>query len=573
MSREAFSSWRLPQVELETVHGVAKRHRIDLLVATVLVRRGIVSPAAVVAFISRAWPTNDSLPMRIAGMQEAVERVSCCCGERIFVFGDPDVDGVSAAAIMVELVRLLGSSVKWRIPAGGHHGLNGEDLDAVWESHAELLICVGCSIDRGVAETVTRAGIDVLVIDNQRPFDRLPVGPIVLNPELTGDDPSVQITSGAIALRLTEEVHANLSAGSRPADLKVQLPYDLAALSTLADCIPLTGENRCIVARGLTSMGHSDRPGLLELWSRVGRSGPEPTAAETRRLLNPLLEAAARFGEGDCAVSLLVSRNRDESIVVADRLIELDARRRSETVAAWNRLLPQARRITREHAGARCLIVEDPDLLRGLTGPIAFRLSRFFGMPVAVVAYDGGAISGSIRSPASGLDTIRLLEESKGLFITHGGHQSAGGFIAPAAALAELRRRWLYGGSVPGSVATIPKDQDHLLDAELPALALTPDLDRIIALVEPTGFGNKPLVFRTRRLRIAQVSLFGHGSEHCKLLLDTGEYRWPAVYWGAGSMVGGQIIRDDLVDVVYRVEPEYTDGVRRLRIVVLGICR
>ena len=106
----------------------------------------------------------------------------------------------------------------------------------------------------------------------------------------------------------------------------------------------------------------------------------------------------------------------------------------------------------------------------------------------------------------------------------------------------------------------------------MPARELTPALDRLVAAVEPTGIGNGPLVFRTRGLEVSEVSLFGRASEHCRLLLDAGPFRWPALYWGAGPRAG-EIGPGDIVDVVYRLEPDYSDGERRLRMVVLDLCR
>ena len=391
----------------------------------------------------------------------------------------------------------------------------------------------------------------------------------MLNPVLAGGAGADRMSAGAVALKLVEAVHG--ATGGREGRIAPEPPYDLAALSTLADRMPLTGENRRITARGLRMLARAGRPGLLDLWIRVGRSAPAPTAAQISRLLNPVIGSAARYGEGDHAVELLVSRVRAECADLSGRLLELDGRRRRETSAAWNRLVPAARRLARAHPDARCLVVDDPELTRGLTGPLAYRLSRFLHRSVAVVAYDDGVISGSIRSPDDGADALQLLAEAGSLLATRGGHRSAGGFVAPVRALAELRRRW---SSLPGTGSDTGGGDEpgRVLDAELPAQELTPELDRLITAVEPTGMDNGPLVFRTRGLRVADVSLFGRGSEHCKLLLDAGAYRWPALHWGAGS-TAGEIVPGDLVDVVYRLEPSYADGERRLHMVVLDLCR
>lgn len=573
MTGSSRPDWRLPRVAGSAVDAVAGRHRIDRLLATVLVRRGVTEPDEVAAFLGR----GPAPAPRLHGMPAAVERLRRCGGQSVYVFGDPDVDGIAATAILVELLRRVGARVRWRIPPGGRHGLRAGDLRAAQEAGAGLLVCVDCTIGHAEAAQAARSGIDVLVVDHHRPLDGVPETVVVLNPAAPeGGRSDHRLAAGAVALRLAGAVR---DAGEEPGRSDAPgrphapgLPYDLAALSTLADRMPLTGENRRITACGLAMMARAGRPGLQELWIRVRRSVPEPTAEQVSRLLNPVIGAAGRYGEGDHAVALLVSGARAECADIADRLLELDARRRHETAVAWNRLMPRARRLARDHPGARCLVVDDLQLARGLAGPLAYRLSRFLRRSVAVVTGDEGSISGSIRSPEDGADALRLLADADGLLRTRGGHCRAAGFVAPAGALAELRRRWC-GPPGAGRAAHGAADPVRFLDAELPAHALTPALDRLVAAVEPTGIGNGPLVLRTRSLQVAEVSLFGRGSEHCKLLLDAGSYRWPALYWGAGAAAGGEIVPGDVVDVVYRLEPGYADGERRLRMIVLDLRR
>ncbi len=567
MNGSSRPDWRLPRAAGSAVRDVADRHRIDRLLAAVLVRRGVTAPDEVAAFLGR----GPALTPPLHGMRAAVERIGGCCGEPVYVFGDPDVDGIAATAIMVELLRGAGARVRWRVPAGGRHGLRASDLQRAQEADAGLLVCVDCTIGPAEAAQAARRGTDVLVVDHHRPLDGVPATAVVLNPAVPGGGGlDHRLAAGAVALRLAGAVREAMDGTGRAA--APELPYDLAALSTLADRMPLTGENRRITARGLAMMARSGRPGLQELWIRVGRSIPEPTAEQISRLLNPVIGSAGRYGEGDHAVALLVSEVRAECADLADRLQELDARRRRETAVAWNRLVPRARRLARDHPDARCLVVDDLRLARGLAGPLAYRLSRLLRRSVAVVTCDEGSISGSIRSPDDGQDALRLLAEADDLLSARGGHQRAAGFVAPAGALADLRRRW-SGPPGAGRVIRDAAGAVRFLDAELPAHELTPALDRLVAALEPTGIGNGPLVLRTRGLQVAEVSLFGRASEHCKLLLDAGPYRWPALYWGAGASAGTEIVPGDVVDVVYRLEPHYADGERRLRMIVLDLCR
>ncbi len=570
MNGDNARGWTLPRAESSTVRALAGRHKLEPLLAAVLVRRGITAPAEVDAFLGR----GPLPPVRIDGMRAAVERIGRCAGRQVFVYGDPDVDGIAATAIMVELLRRAGARVRWRIPPGGRHGMPDGGVREARNAGAALVVCVDCSIGPAEYREATRSGIDVLVVDHHRPLDSLPFESqpetaLVVNPALSGREGSDGLAAGAVALKLAEAVRQAREEGGADPVAAAQFPYDLAMLSTLADRMPLTGESRRITALGLDMLARSDRPGLLELWLRVGRSVPVPTAEQVSRTLNPVIGSAARYGEGDDAVQLLVSRERGECARLSDRMQEIDARRRRESGAAWNRLLPAARRLAREYPEACCLVVDDRVLARGLTGPLAYRLSRFLDRSVAVVAHDDGSISGSIRSPDGGANALLLLADADGLLTSRGGHRSAGGFMAPAEALTELRRRW--SGRRPGA-ARGTHDPARVLDAEVPARELTPALDRLVAAVEPTGIGNGPLTLRTRGLEVSEVSLFGRASEHCKLLLDTGAYRWPALYWRAGPRAG-EFGPGDTVDVVYRLEPDYSDGERRLHMVLIDVCR
>ena len=565
MTGAARPEWRLPPAAESAVRDVAGRHRIDRLLAAVLVRRGVTAPDRVAAFLG----CGPAPVTPLAGMPAAVELIKGCRGRPVCVFGDPDVDGIAAAAIMVELLRSAGARVRWRVPAGGRHGLRAGDLRWALEAGAALLVCVDCTIGPAEAAQAARNGAGVLVVDHHRPLDGAPETAVVLNPAAAGDgDAEHRLAAGAVALRLAGAVRAVMD-GPRRASA-CELPYDLAALSTLADRMPLTGWNRRITARGLAMLARAGRLGLQELWLRVGRSAPAPTAAQVSRLLNPVIGSAGRYGEGGHAVALLVSDTHAECSDLADRLQDLNARRRSETADAWNRLVPRARRLERDHPHARCLVVDDLRLARGLAGPLAFRLSRLLRRSVAVVTCDEGSISGSIRSPDDGHDALRLLAEADGLLSTRGGHRLAAGFVAPAGALTDLRRRW-SGPAGAGRAERGGAGAVRFLDADVPARELTPALDRLVAAFEPTGVGNAPLVLRTRGLQVAEVGLFGRASEHCKLLLDAGRYRWPALFWGAGGAAGARIVPGGVVDVVYRLEPDYADGQRRLRMVVLDL--
>ena len=194
---------------------------------------------------------------RIDGMQPAVERIGRCAGRPVFVYGDPDVDGIAATAIMVELLRRMGAPVRWRIPPGGRHGLPDGGRAGGSHGGCGARVCVDCSIGPAESREAARSGIDVLVVDHHRPIDASPLDSCRRRygcsiPRSRGAAGAERLAAGAVALKLAEAVRQAARAGGEHDVAATQLPYDLAMLSTLADRMPLTGESRRITALAST---------------------------------------------------------------------------------------------------------------------------------------------------------------------------------------------------------------------------------------------------------------------------------------------------------------------------------
>jgi single-stranded-DNA-specific exonuclease len=344
---------------------------------------------------------------------------------------------------------------------------------------------------------------------------------------------------------------------------------ELVAMGTLADMMPLRDENRILVRQGLQKLSTEPRRGLQRLTERIGIFGKVMQAEDIGYQIAPSINATGRLGEPDKAVRLLLSENDEEVDRLADEVLGLNRRRRELGESAWDRLLPEARR-SYEELESKFIVIRDEELHRGITGLLAGRLARTFNVPAAVItAFDGRAV-GSIRS-ARGLGATALLGRLESMLSDWGGHDAAAGFSLPAADLDSFLLRF---AEVVRELELEEQEEPKLsIDAELPLDYLTPELESVVQRMSPFGQGNPPLVFLSRGVIVREVSFMGREETHCRLLLDTGRYKWPAVYWNAADRVDVDFSLNDRVDVLFEFGKNFYQNRERVQLKVLDMKR
>lgn len=481
---------------------LARSAGLPPVVGRLLAARGIATAADAERFFH---PDESELhdPYRMRGIAEAADLLLSAsrAGRRVVVFGDYDVDGVTAVAqLKAALSRVGGSPVSFlphRLKDG--YGLRPETVArVVRDLLPSVIVTVDCGITaiEGVA-FAREQGVDVVVTDHHLVPDELPAGAVVVNPRQPGCEyPYKELSGSGIAFKLSEAIARRAGVGlSRDSLLRA------ACLGTIADIVPLTGENRAIAALGLAALARPRAPGLAALLEACGIApGEAPTAEQVAFRIAPRLNAAGRLDTADLALAVFEERNPARGAEIARELCARNAERQS----IERRVFAEAReRVSKSFDPERdALIVEgDPSWHRGVLGIAAARLAREYNRPVMLFALEGDQACGSGRS-IPGVPLHETLMEIRHLFREFGGHDQAVGGTLSADRFAAFREeaRALFAERVPRERFV----RREAFDAELPLEDVSPALLAHLEKFEPHGAGNPRPVFSCAGVRAAE---------------------------------------------------------------------
>ena len=538
--------------EIERSLGVSRT------VAAILVRRGHDTVAAAERFL-RADDRHD--PFAFAGMRDACALIleHVARGSRIVVHGDYDVDGVSSTATLVRSLRRLGADPGWHLPSrfDGGYGLSTATVEELARAGTELLIAVDCGITSAPEIDVAHAlGLDAVVLDHHRPADRLPSWPIV-HPGVSGY-PFEGLCAAGVALKLAQALE--VTAGQNPGNAEDDL--DLVALATVADLVPLRGENRRLVREGLRVLARTAKPGLRAL---MAVASVDPARIDAHALgfrLAPRLNAAGRLGRADGALELLLGDDRARGDEVA---AELDLLNR-ERQAAEQRILLAAEAARSQAPDGPALVLAGEGWHPGVIGIVASRMVERHGRPCLLIALDGDSGRGSGRSiPAYDLHAgLSACAHHLGRF---GGHPAAAGLEIEASSFDAFRAAFLdHARAVLSSDDLVPVER---VDAVVSATALGLPLAEELELLAPFGQGNPRPTLLVPAAQVGDVRALGADGEHAALTLSSGGARARVVAFGntPESLRG----RADRQDVAARLELNEWNGAVEPRLVLRAL--
>jgi single-stranded-DNA-specific exonuclease len=344
----------------------------------------------------------------------------------------------------------------------------------------------------------------------------------------------------------------------------------LAALGTIQDIMPLKDENRIIIKGGIASLKTKPRPGLSELLFSLGLAGRPFDAKDISWKLCPVINAARRMGNAEKAAFLLFEEDPQKRNRMAEELIALNEKRKILEEKTWIAVEPLAQKnLPLYHEKLALVYGEDID--RGVAGLIAQRLTKRFKVPAMAVSFGENILTGSLRS-TGGYSVSSLLEQNADLFIDSGGHHYAAGFSMEKTKWTDFTERLKTAACSMelegGEEEAIP------VDAELPQNYLNPDIFKVVDLFEPYGKENAPLIFMTKKIKIQEINLMGkNGAKHVKLILDTGTYKWPALYWQAADKVDEEFSLGDTVDLVFELSRNWYQGAETPQMIVRDLRR
>ncbi len=515
---------------------LAHQLKLPPLLAQCLVNRELAEPAAISSFLQPQL-RNLRDPFLLPNMAQAVERLMRARErkEQVVVFGDYDVDGVTSTALLMLVLRELGLAVEYYLPhrMDEGYGLSQEAVENCLKKFpVSLLLAVDCGST--TVETIGwlgQRGIDVIVLDHHQVSTPAPSATALVNPHLNGA--FTELCSVGLAFKLAHAlVKAGRAAGLPAAtDFDLRPLLDLVALGTIADIVPLTGENRILVSTGLQRLNSTQRPGLTAL-KRVAQC-PSPLGTyEVGFQLAPRLNAAGRLETAEAALKLLLARNETEALPLAQTLDACNRDRQRIERGIAEEVLGTVR--ARFNPDQDFVIVEGQEPWHiGVVGIVASRVLQQFYRPTIIVGGDGLHWRGSGRSIA-GFDLAKALRECGDLLVRSGGHAMAAGVTILPEKLEGFRERL----NDLARTALKPDDlQPRLrLDSEVGLEEMTLECLYHLERLQPGGQGNPPVHFCARNvIHQRPLQRMGSAKQHVKLWVTDGAAACEAVWWGAGN--------------------------------------
>ena len=507
---------------------LSAQQKENALLAGILTARGITDPAEALTLLAGEEDLSD--PFLLTDMQKACERIwqAIDNGETIVGFGDYDVDGVTATALLYQHLKGMGATVKCMLPSreGDGYGLSRNAIQSIHDKGYQLIV----TVDNGIsaveeAEFAAELGIDLIITDHHLPPETLPKAVAVVDPRRLDDtSPFKGLCGAGVAFKLCAALD-----GCPPEEM---LDYcgDLAAVGTVADVMPLTGENRTLVKSGLRQLQNTDRPGLEALLEEVGLAGRPITAENISYAIAPRINAAGRMDSAVTALQLVLCEDPDRAEELAHKLNEINVKRQEtelEIFKAAQVLLEQQP----ERLEDRVMLLWGRDWHPGVIGIVASRLVERTGRPVIVVTVDEhGECKGSGRS-VPGFNLHACIGSCADLLIRYGGHAMAAGLSVREENLPELRRRlneWAARECPVLHTAPLECDLPIHLDR------VTVDSVRRIDALAPFGAENPTPVFLLQSAVVDGVYPVSEG-RHSRLRLRQGNASVYAVWFGMPS--------------------------------------
>jgi single-stranded-DNA-specific exonuclease len=554
---ETLGAYKAEAYSYEEARGLSEELGLSEPVAIALVRRGYRTPEEAQAFLDAE---ESHPPDAFESMGTVVEQVlaAVTAGRRITVHGDFDVDGVCATTLLVGTLRELGADCDWLIPdrmADGY-GLSEANVSRLAERGTEMIVTVDCGITAVEEVQLARElGMEVIVTDHHQAGSELPDCPI-LHPGLDDGYPFGELCGTAVAWKL--------ACALRGAD---DLDLDLVALATVADVVPLVGENRSLVRRGLEEVRRARRPGMRALLAAAKCDLSQLDESDLGFRLGPRINAAGRLYRADAGVELFLTDDEARAAEIANELNRANGERRaterevSNAAEAALRALPEH---LREAAG---LVVAGQGWHPGVIGIVASRLVERHHRPMVVVSFDGeGKGRGSGRS-ISGFDLLAGLEACSEHLGSFGGHRAAAGLELEESSLEAFREAFAaHAASVLG-----PEDlkRTERIDAIVGGASLGLELAEELRQLAPFGMGNPGVRLLVPSARVRDVRTMGEG-KHARFSLHSGAHRALGVAFGRPSLGVGE---DDPVDVAVRLEVNRWNGAVEPQVILRELYR
>ena len=553
-----YGVWNVTKPPMEGVNALV-RNGYNPLTAMILAGRGLPDPQCAHNYLCSDGPMPD--PFAMTDMAVAAARVALAIErqEKIAVFGDYDVDGITATCLLTDFLCSLGADCVPYIPGRLEEGY-GLNPIAIHQLHSEgvgLIVTVDCGITAvSEAALCDRLGIDLVITDHHECKEQLPCAVAVVDPHRPdGGYPHKDLSGVGIAFKL-----ASALCGSQEEVLRRYA--DMVCLGTVADVMPLRGENRCFVRAGLEAMQNNPRPGIAALMKEGGCDGKDLTATSVGYILAPRINAAGRMGEIQVAVELFLTKDPQKAAEAAKTLCELNRQR--QTVESD--IYTQAVEMLPPGTPPEAIVLADESWHQGVVGIVASRMAEEYCCPTFLICLDGEHGKASSRSYA-GFNLFSALSSLSPLLESYGGHELAAGFTIGREQIPAFRQqicamaRDYYSDDAPRTVL----EADCVVTPELLTLSAVAGLNAL----EPCGNGCPKPTLVMQNMTIERLGTVGNG-RHTRLRLRSGSYAFNGIFFSS-TPDSASICQGDLVDVAFCPQINEYRGERSVQMQILDI--
>ncbi|ARN55825.1 single-stranded-DNA-specific exonuclease RecJ [Sedimentisphaera salicampi] len=564
--------WQVKDVDKEKIKDVCSQLGVTPAVAQVLINRNITEMEEAKKFLKPSLK-DLILPERFTQMEEAVEKIveTIKEGKKVFVYGDYDVDGITATSILCRFFDAVGAKYNFYIPhrIEEGYGLNTAALDEIAQSGAALLITVDCGVcSSKEVDYAVQLGMDVVITDHHVPEEKLPEAASAVIHPMLDDYPSPKSCGAMVAMKLAwalcEEYRGSGLSDKQCRDLLL-ISTDFASLGTVADVMPLTGENRSLISYGLNSLRLSSLPGIRALMNAAGLSGKSLDTFDLSFRISPMLNAAGRMGHARLAVELLTTDNDIRALRIAEYLKEQNNQRKK----IEKRILKEASHLISatglDHPDRRSIIIAGEEWHLGIVGIVASRIIEKFYKPTILLNSDGKLSTGSART-IEGFNILNAINACSDHLVKFGGHSEAAGITIETENLPRFVED--FEEYAKENVSDDILVQKLEIEGWFGIKNFSPKTFQQLEKIAPFGKGNPRPLFAARGIRLeGSPQKIGAAKEHLRFVIRDAGGRMPCVAFKMASYYN-KLLESDYFSVAF--EPIFNEynGEKRPQFVI-----
>ena len=549
----------------DIINNISQEYRIPRVIATILLNRGIESDD-ISSFLKKSM-SDIVNPMLMLDMDKAVERINAAVKnkEKIAVYGDYDVDGITSTALLYEFLESLGADVEYYIPdrKGEGYGINIMAVNKLFKQGIKLMITVDCGITAiGEVEFAKLQGMDVIITDHHTCKDRLPTAAAaILNPKRTDCEYPFDALAGVgVAFKLI--LALAMENGMNTKDVFAKY-VDIATLGTIADVVPLVGENRIIADKGLKVLQNPRRAGLRAIMEVAGVLGKSINASTIAFAIAPRLNAAGRLGTATTAVELLLTKDENRAREIALILDEENKERQLTEKQIFDEAL-QLIAADPNFEKKKVIVLAQEDWHHGVIGIVASRLCDMYYKPCILISHSNGVGKGSGRS-IKGFNLFDALTHCEKHLTDFGGHAVAAGLNVNMSDLENFTKEInKYADEVLTEQDMIPSVE---IDCPLSERAVTLENAQMISKLEPFGMGNEKPVFAMANAQVANIAAVGMDNKHLRLRINKNNQMINCIGFGMGEYAS--ILRSgDTINLAFQMDINTYQGNESVQLIL-----